>query len=114
MILPALPRGTSYARLEAYAIETATLLKQDRYAAIRRRTRVATEISAAYIQPDYKYVIAFGAVLLSGGAAQANLQAFSPGTLIVPMDESASMLCARVVRGINSTAKDDTPVAAIS
>ena len=47
VILPALPRGTSHARLEAYAIETATLLKQDRYAAIRRRTRVATEISAA-------------------------------------------------------------------
>ena len=43
VILPALPRGTSYARLEAYAIETATLLKQDRYAAIRRRARVATE-----------------------------------------------------------------------
>ena len=46
VILPALPRGTSYARLEAYAIETATLLKQDRYAAMRRRARVATEISA--------------------------------------------------------------------
>jgi general secretion pathway protein H len=46
VILPALPRGTSYARLEAYAIETATLLKQDRYAAMRRRSRVATEISA--------------------------------------------------------------------
>ena len=47
VILPALPRGTSFARLEAYAIETATLLKQDRYAAMRKRTRVATEISAA-------------------------------------------------------------------
>src|ERR1043166_460011 len=47
VILPALPRGTSYARLEAYAIETATLLKQDRYAAMRRGARVATEISAA-------------------------------------------------------------------
>src|SRR5262249_43980115 len=46
VILPALPRGTSFARLEAYAIETATLLKQDRYAAMRRRARVATEISA--------------------------------------------------------------------
>jgi len=46
VILPALPRGTSYARLEAYAIETATLLKQDRYAAMRQRKRVATEISA--------------------------------------------------------------------
>ncbi|HEV3395529.1 MAG TPA: prepilin-type N-terminal cleavage/methylation domain-containing protein [Xanthobacteraceae bacterium] len=47
VILPAIPRGTSYARLEAFAIETATLLKQDRYAAMRRRTRVATEISAS-------------------------------------------------------------------
>jgi general secretion pathway protein H len=47
VILPALPRGTSYARLEAYAIETATLLKQDRYAAMRRGTWVGTEISAA-------------------------------------------------------------------
>jgi len=46
IILPAIPRGTSYARLEAYALETATLLKQDRNAAIRRRTRVATEVSA--------------------------------------------------------------------
>ena len=46
VILPALPRGTSFARLEAYAIETATLLKQDRYAAMRRRARVATEINA--------------------------------------------------------------------
>jgi general secretion pathway protein H len=46
VILPAIPRGTSYARLEAYAIETATLLKQDRYAAMRRRARVVTEINA--------------------------------------------------------------------
>lgn len=46
VILPALPRGTSYARLEAYAIETATMLKQDRFAAMRKRTRVATQISA--------------------------------------------------------------------
>ena len=31
---------------------------------------------------------------------------------IVPIEESASMLCARVVRGINSTANEVTPVAA--
>jgi general secretion pathway protein H len=30
IILPALPRGTSRARLEAYALETAALLKADR------------------------------------------------------------------------------------
>jgi general secretion pathway protein H len=46
IILPAIPGGTSYARLEAYALEAATLLKQDRNAAIRRRTRVATQVSA--------------------------------------------------------------------
>jgi hypothetical protein len=33
-------------RLDAYALETATLLNQDRSAAIRRRTRVATDVSA--------------------------------------------------------------------
>ena len=46
IILPAIPRGTSYARLEAYALETASLLKEDRFAAMRRRTRVATEVNA--------------------------------------------------------------------
>jgi general secretion pathway protein H len=46
ILLPAIPRGTSHARLEAYAIETATLLKTDRDAAIRRRTEIATEVNA--------------------------------------------------------------------
>ncbi len=46
IILPAIPRGTSQARLEAYAIETATLLKADRDAAIRRRIEVTTEVNA--------------------------------------------------------------------
>jgi general secretion pathway protein H len=46
ILLPAIPRGTSQARLEAYAIQTATLLKADRAAAIRRRTEIATEINA--------------------------------------------------------------------
>lgn len=46
IILPAIPRGTSQARLEAYAIETATVLKADRDAAIRRRTEIATEVNA--------------------------------------------------------------------
>jgi general secretion pathway protein H len=46
IILPAIPRGTSQARLQAYAIQTATLLKADRAAAIRRRTEIATEVSA--------------------------------------------------------------------
>jgi len=46
IIMPAIPRGTSQARLEAYAIETATLLKADRDAAVRRRTEIATEVNA--------------------------------------------------------------------
>ena len=37
-----MPRGTSRARLEAYAIEAAAMLKADRNAAIRNRTQVAT------------------------------------------------------------------------
>ena len=44
--LPAIPRGTSHARLEGYAIQTATLLKADHNAAIRRRTQIATEVNA--------------------------------------------------------------------
>jgi general secretion pathway protein H len=46
IILPALPRGTSHARLEAYAIEMATLLKADRDTAIWRRSQVATQVNA--------------------------------------------------------------------
>jgi general secretion pathway protein H len=46
MIVPALPRETSRARLESYAVATAALLKTDRNAALRRRIQVATEINA--------------------------------------------------------------------
>jgi general secretion pathway protein H len=46
ILLPAIPRGTSRARLESYAIETATLLKADRNAAMRRRVQIATQIDA--------------------------------------------------------------------
>jgi general secretion pathway protein H len=46
MMVPLLPRGTSRSRLEAYAIETAALLKADPSAAIRRRTETTTEIDA--------------------------------------------------------------------
>jgi general secretion pathway protein H len=45
--LPALPRATSVARLEAYAVEAATLLRADRDAAIRKRSTVTSEISAS-------------------------------------------------------------------
>jgi general secretion pathway protein H len=44
--LPAFPRGTSRSKLEAYAVETATLLKADRNAAIRRGVAVATDIGS--------------------------------------------------------------------
>jgi general secretion pathway protein H len=46
VLLPAIPRGTSGPRLEAYAVETASLLTADRNAAIRRRIAIATEVNA--------------------------------------------------------------------
>jgi general secretion pathway protein H len=46
IILPALPRATSGPRLEAYAIDVAALLTQDRNAAVRRRTQIVTQVAA--------------------------------------------------------------------
>jgi general secretion pathway protein H len=46
IILPAIPRATSRARLESYAVETAALLKADRTAALRRQIQVATQVDA--------------------------------------------------------------------
>jgi general secretion pathway protein H len=46
VLLPSIPRQTSRSRLEAYAIEAATLLKADRNAAIRRRLEVITQVDA--------------------------------------------------------------------
>jgi general secretion pathway protein H len=46
IILPALPRATSRARLESYAVETAALLKADRTVALRRQIQVATQVDA--------------------------------------------------------------------
>lgn len=46
LALPALPRGTSSARLEGYALQIAAVLKGDRLAAIRRGTPVATRLDA--------------------------------------------------------------------
>jgi general secretion pathway protein H len=46
LVLPAIPRATSRARLEAYALEAATLLTSDRNAAIRRRTEIATVLDS--------------------------------------------------------------------
>jgi general secretion pathway protein H len=44
ILLPSLPRGTSRARLESYAIDVAALLKADRNGALRRRVPIATEL----------------------------------------------------------------------
>jgi len=42
VLLPFFPRHTSRSRLQAYVLQTAALLKEDRNAAIRRGTGVAT------------------------------------------------------------------------
>jgi general secretion pathway protein H len=47
MLIPVLPRGTSRAALESYAIATAALLKADHDAAIRAGTQIATQIDTA-------------------------------------------------------------------
>jgi general secretion pathway protein H len=46
ILLPAAPRGTSRARLEAYAVEAAALLRADRNAAILRHAQVVTRVDA--------------------------------------------------------------------
>jgi general secretion pathway protein H len=46
IVLPMTPRTTSRARLEAYALQTATLLKIDRNAALRRHSVVTTQVDA--------------------------------------------------------------------
>ena len=46
VLLPFIPRETSRSRLQAYALQAATLLKADRDAAIRRHISVATLVDA--------------------------------------------------------------------
>ncbi|HEX9469383.1 MAG TPA: prepilin-type N-terminal cleavage/methylation domain-containing protein [Bradyrhizobium sp.] len=46
VLLPLIPRQTSRSRLQAYALETATLLKADRNAAIRHQAEVTTLVDA--------------------------------------------------------------------
>src|ERR1700720_3579075 len=46
VLLPLIPHQTSRSRLQAYALQTATLLKADRNAAIRRQADVATLVDA--------------------------------------------------------------------
>jgi general secretion pathway protein H len=47
VLLPAIPRGTSRSRLEAYAVEAAAILKADRNAAMRRHAPIVTQVDAA-------------------------------------------------------------------
>jgi general secretion pathway protein H len=47
VLLPFIPHNTSRSRLQAYALQAATLLKADRNAAIRRGADVATQVDAA-------------------------------------------------------------------
>jgi general secretion pathway protein H len=47
ILLPAIPRTTTRAKLEGFAVEIAALLKADRNAAVRRHVRVATRVDAA-------------------------------------------------------------------
>src|SRR5258708_36029740 len=46
VLSPLIPRQTSPSRLQAYALETATLLKADRNAAIRHQAEVTTLVDA--------------------------------------------------------------------
>ncbi len=46
IILPAIPRSTTRAKLESYAVQTAVLLKADRNAALRRQVQVTTQVDA--------------------------------------------------------------------
>jgi general secretion pathway protein H len=46
VLLPLIPRHTSRARLQAYALQAAAVLKEDRNAAIRRGTGVATLVDS--------------------------------------------------------------------
>jgi general secretion pathway protein H len=46
VLLPNISRDTSRPRLEAYAVQTASLLKADRTAAIRHRVQIASQIDA--------------------------------------------------------------------
>ncbi|MBC9876241.1 prepilin-type N-terminal cleavage/methylation domain-containing protein [Bradyrhizobium sp. INPA01-394B] len=46
IILPGIPRSTTRAKLESYAVETAALLKSDRNSALRRQVWVATLVDA--------------------------------------------------------------------
>lgn len=46
ILLPAIPRATSRAQLEAFALETASVLTTDRSEAMRRHEQIVTAVSA--------------------------------------------------------------------
>ncbi len=46
ILLPLIPRATSRARLEGYALQVASLVTLDRNAAIRRRAQIHTQVDA--------------------------------------------------------------------
>ena len=61
VLLPYVPRHTSRSRLQAYALQTATLLKADRDAAVSRNISVTTLVDA-------------GGRAIRSGASQATLR----------------------------------------
>ena len=56
VLLPFIPHETSRSRLQAYALQAATLLKADRNAAIRRQTSVATVVDADSARDSFRIV----------------------------------------------------------
>ena len=92
----------SYAEVTAPSRRAVAIACKSRHARADHNTRAGVIVPAA--------VVSIGKI--RGKVSAAISTALYPQ--IVPIDESASMLCARVVRGINSTANEVTPVAAIS
>jgi general secretion pathway protein H len=92
LALPAFPRGTSRARLEGYAMETASLLIADRDAAIRRHAVIRSAVnpekggilSGAYPRGvQFPADVAFDALLAktcAGHATSATIDFFPNGT----------------------------------
>src|SRR5271166_3165875 len=86
LVLPAIPRATSRARLESYALEAAALLTADRNAAIRRRTEIATALDAN------------ARAIRSGAGA---------GRILLPRDVAFDALLAQTCNGRNAGATID-------
>jgi len=83
LVLPAIPRATSPARLEAYALEVATLLTADRNAAVRRHVEIETVLDA-------------GARAVRSGAGSDRVQ--------LPRDVAFDALLAETCNGRNAGA----------